>query len=116
MAKQQSKLNFNFDSLDYAQLCQARDEVLQLIENRRAEEKAKLQQEFATRAQELGFDLSEMFGKKTGSKTVSKKVGTAQVKYRHPNDPKLTWSGRGRMAGWLAELVSKGNNKEKYAV
>ena len=116
MAKQQSKLDLNLDSLDYGQLCQVRDEVLQLIDQKRAEAKKQLQQEFTTKAQELGFDLGEMFGGKMGSKATGKKSGMAQVKYRHPSDSKLTWSGRGRMAGWLAELVAKGNDKEKYAV
>ena len=116
MAKQQSKMDLNLESLDYGQLCQVRDEVRELMEKKRAEAKKQLQQEFTTKAKELGFDLNEMFGGKAGSRAAGKKTGTAQVKYRHPTDSKLTWSGRGRMAGWLAELVAKGNDKEKYAV
>ena len=90
--------------------------MLKLIDQKRGEAKKQLQQEFTTRAKELGFDLDEMFGGKAVSRAAGKKTGTAQVKYRHPSDSKLTWSGRGRMAGWLAELVAKGDKKEKYAV
>ena len=116
MAKQQSKIDLNLESLDYGQLCQVRDEVRELMEKKRAEAKKQLQQEFTTKAKELGFDPGDVFGGKAGAKVASKKSGTVQVKYRHPSDSKLTWSGRGRMAGWLAELVAKGDKKEKYAV
>jgi DNA-binding protein H-NS len=115
MAKQ-SKHDLNLESLDYGQLCQVRDQVAELIDQKRAEARQQLQQEFMAKAQELGFDPKDVFGGKTGPKAAGKKSGTAQVKYRHPSDPTLTWSGRGRMATWLAELVAKGDNKEKYAV
>ena len=115
MAKQ-PKHNIDLEALDYGQLCQVRDQVLELIDQKRSEAKQKLQQEFTMKAQELGFELSEVVGGKRATKSGGKKSGAAQVKYRHPSDPALTWSGRGRMAGWLAELVAKGNNKEKYAI
>ena len=37
-----------------------------------------------------------------------------KVRYQHPTDSKLTWSGRGRMPLWLHELIEDGNNKEDY--
>jgi DNA-binding protein H-NS len=115
MAKQ-AKIDLNLESMDYGQLCQARDQVLELIAQKRAEARQELQDEFAKKAMELGFSLNEVFGGKKGTKGSGKKNGNALAKYRHPSDPTLTWSGRGRMAGWLAELVAKGNDKEKYAV
>lgn len=115
MAKQ-PKLDFDLQALDFSQLCQVRDQVLELIDQRRSEARHQLQEEFSRKAQELGFDPGELFSGRRGGKGASKKSGTAAVKYRHPTDPTLTWSGRGRMAGWLAELVAKGNSREKYAV
>jgi DNA-binding protein H-NS len=44
----------------------------------------------------------------------SKKAGVA-VKYRDPKSGG-TWSGRGRMASWLAEKVKAGEKVEKYLV
>lgn len=35
------------------------------------------------------------------------------VKYRHPTDASLTWSGRGRWPFWLRDLVDKGVGKDK---
>ena len=44
----------------------------------------------------------------------AKKAGVA-VKYRDPKSGG-TWSGRGRMASWLAEKVKAGEKIEKYLV
>ena len=51
-------------------------------------------------------------GRKQARKSVRRKGGAA-VKYR---DPKTgdTWSGRGRMARWLADKVSAGEKADKY--
>jgi DNA-binding protein H-NS len=41
---------------------------------------------------------------------------TAAIKFRHPKDASLTWSGRGRPAKWLADLIKKGHKREEFAV
>ena len=43
----------------------------------------------------------------------AKKEGRVAVKYRDPKSG-ATWSGRGRMASWLAEKVKAGEKAEKY--
>lgn len=42
--------------------------------------------------------------------SVSKLLGygsSAPIKYRHPDDPKLTWSGRGPKPKWLKALLEQ---------
>ena len=41
------------------------------------------------------------------------KKGGAKIKYRDPRSGE-TWSGRGRMARWLADKVKAGENQDKY--
>ena len=48
------------------------------------------------------------------ARRAKKKAGVA-VKYRDPKSGG-TWSGRGRMASWLAEKVKAGEKVEKYLV
>lgn len=68
-------------------------------EARKAAEKA---------AAEFGFSLSEVFEgaaspeRKTGGKTVS------APRYRNPENPDQTWTGRGRRPAWFAQAVEKG--------
>jgi DNA-binding protein H-NS len=50
---------------------------------------------------------------KSSPKRVQKPAAKALVKYRDPKT-RETWSGRGRMARWLAEKVKTGEKAEKY--
>ena len=43
------------------------------------------------------------------------KKGAAKIKYRDPKSGE-TWSGRGRMARWLANKVEAGEKQDKYLV
>ena len=38
----------------------------------------------------------------------------APIKYRGPNGE--TWSGRGKMAGWLVKLIEAGHDRDEYFV
>ena len=44
-----------------------------------------------------------------------KKTRSVQAKYRDPKSGEA-WSGRGRMARWLAEKVANGEKADKYLV
>lgn len=45
------------------------------------------------------------------------KRSTVAVKYRDPNNPENTWTGRGRMPRWLAEAIATGGaSKDDYLV
>ena len=47
-------------------------------------------------------------GAKTGRKTAGAPRGKVAPKYRDPANPANTWTGRGRMPKWVAELSAKG--------
>ena len=64
------------------------------------------------KAQELGFSLAEL----TGGKKMRKSSGPAGAKYRHPANPEVTWSGRGRQAGWFKDAIEAGKTPESMAV
>ena len=36
------------------------------------------------------------------------------AKFRNPDKPSQTWTGRGLASKWLKELVEKGHNKDEY--
>ena len=38
------------------------------------------------------------------------------VKYRHPEDPKKTWTGRGVMPTWLQALINAGHERSEFEV
>ena len=38
------------------------------------------------------------------------------VKYRHPEDPEKTWTGRGVMPTWLQVLLDSGHDRSEFEV
>ena len=71
--------------------------------------------ELETRARELGFSLAELAGM-AGAAAKSSRAA-AQPKYRNPNNPEETWSGRGRQPRWLTvALTSVGAKIEDFLI
>lgn len=63
-------------------------------------------------AKELGFSLAEL----VGVKKTRKSSGPVAAKYRHPENPEITWSGRGRQPGWFRDAVQTGTKPESLAI
>jgi DNA-binding protein H-NS len=53
-----------------------------------------------------GLTLAEVFPRLAGGKGRRGKA-TVAPKYRHPEDPSQTWSGRGKRPLWLVALLKK---------
>lgn len=83
------------------------------IERREKDEKIRARKELEAFAAERGFSLDELIGSADGKK---KEKGTVAVKYRHPTNPELVSSGRGRQAKWIEEWLSGGGTLDQLAV
>ena len=86
-----------------------------LIKQRRATEIKEGRAKITALAKELGFSISEIVGDKPSKKTRST-LPTAKPKYRSKSNPTLTWSGRGRMATWLADEIKAGKSKDSFLI
>ena len=53
-------------------------------------------------AKEMGFDLEDLM---SGG---AKSSASVAPKYQHPENPELTWSGRGRKPKWYVEALESG--------
>ena len=101
----------NLEKLSYTELIELRDEIDGLIAQKKVEEKVALRARFSELARESGFEIHEVLGGK------SKKGSTVAIKYRDPDNPSNTWTGRGRMPRWMAAATRKrGVNKEDFLV
>lgn len=88
------------------------------IQKRKQAEKETVLQQVIALAATHGFKLEELLGEKAAP-TAGKKKGVrkpARIKYRHPQQTELTWTGRGRKPGWVAEWLGAGNGIEALAV
>ncbi len=79
------------------------------IVSRQSKDRTELKQKMQALAEEAGLSLDDVFG---GARRGGRGKGSVAVKYRHPDDSSMTWTGRGRRPKWL-EGVS---NIEKFRV
>jgi DNA-binding protein H-NS len=93
-------------------------------EARRESGKKELVEEFKARAAEMGLSLHELVGStgqagRTARKARSLRKGASAsppaAKFRNPETGE-TWSGRGRMPGWLKQAEEQGRSREDFAV
>lgn len=85
----------------------------ELVERaKRAREEAKRAAEEA--AKKYGFSLDEILG--DGKKKSASPRKPAAPKYRNPNNPEQTWSGRGRQPDWYKEAVDAGTAPEAMLI
>lgn len=106
--------------MDYDLNSMSRDELQKLSkdveralatveERRRAEARSAAEKA----AREHGFSLDDVLEgqkKKGGAKTKN------PPKYRNPENPTQTWSGRGRQPGWIKEALENGKSLDDFAI
>ena len=98
----------NIGALKYADLLALKTQIEDAIAVRKVEEKTELKKKLAELATKNGFSVEELYGKS--------RKGKFEIKFRHPKDASLTWTGRGRKPGWLNEAVKKGAKLESFAI
>ncbi|MEA2600936.1 MAG: DNA-binding protein [Acidobacteriota bacterium] len=85
------------------------------VTTRREAERERVLGQMRELAAGLGLTLEEVVRLERG-KGIKGTAGGVQAKYRHPNDPSLTWSGRGKRPAWLTEALAAGKSLEDFAV
>ena len=96
------------DKLSLRQLRELQSTIAAAISSREAQERADLKRKLVELAGKSGFGVGELFGDGRG-----RKRGPVAIKYRHKDDPTLTWTGRGRRPRWL---VKAGGDIERFRV
>lgn len=63
-------------------------------------------------AKKHGFSLQDLVGGSKGRKTKA----PSPPKYKHPENPEVTWTGRGRQPAWIKDALARGEALEKFAI
>lgn len=88
-----------------------------LAAQKRAQEKTDLRDKVIGIIKDAGFSVDEIFPSSgSASAKPSKQKSTPEVKYRDPQNPKNTWSGRGRKARWLVDAEASGRPLSDFEV
>lgn len=103
----------DISTLSVAELNALLQQIPAEIQRREKQEKTRIRQELEALAAKSGYTLDELLSE-VGQQVrkVSKPVA---VKYRHPQDSTLSWTGRGRQPKWLVEFLASGGRIEQLA-
>jgi len=97
----------DLSAMSVAQLNELMQKIPAEIKRREAQEKVSVLNELKKVAQKHGYSLEQLIGKEVKVRG-PKSGGTVAVKYRHPKDASLQWTGRGRQPKWVAAWLSDG--------
>lgn len=104
----------DLSALTVSQLRDLQQQIPAEIKRRQSKEKQNVLKELRAAAKARGFELEDLVGGTPAKKKAAS--GKVKVKYRHPKDATLEWTGRGRQPKWVVEFLAKGGKIEALAV
>jgi DNA-binding protein H-NS len=105
-----AKTGFDLSKLSIEELQSLARDIEAEIVNRRVVEKERVLNQMRDLASSLGMTLEELMRQEGISGS------TVPVKYRHPENPGLTWSGRGKRPTWVNEALASGMKLEDLSI
>lgn len=105
----------DLSALSLAELRNLQQIIPAEMKRREAQEKIDALNEVRALAKAKGFSLEDLLGKEAKVGKV-RSGGVVKVKYRHPNDASLEWTGRGRRPKWVETWLAEGRSIDELAV
>jgi len=103
--------DYDLEALSLSELKKMQKDVAKAISTYQDRQKAEARAKVEAFAKELGYSLAELVG--PGSKP---KRTPAAPKYRHPENPALTWSGRGREPQRFVDALDTGTTADDLEI
>lgn len=103
--------DFDLEALSLTELRKLHKDIAKAITTYEDRQKAEARAKVEVFAKELGYSLAELVG--NDMKTARAPV---PAKYRHPENPALNWSGRGRKPQWFLDALSAGKTAKDMAI
>ncbi|MFC5476137.1 H-NS family nucleoid-associated regulatory protein [Paraherbaspirillum soli] len=105
----------DLSGLSVADLRALQDDVKQALKDREQQELAKAREQILAIAQGAGISLKDLLGAQSRGKSGVAKNKVA-VRYRHPSDASLQWTGRGRQPKWVQDWLASGSSMDAIRV
>lgn len=119
---------FDLKSLSMQELKSLQNKVEREMAGRDKRQRKDALSAVKDKAKQLGYSLDDLVGAKKGAatspstsskakpKAKAKTRAPAAPKYRSPQDPSQTWSGRGRPPSWIKDAQNKGVDIETMRI
>lgn len=102
----------DLEKLDLGELKTLAKDIEKAVKKREADNVKKAREAAETAAREYGYSLEEIMGTRSSSRAAS----SSEAKFRHPENPALTWSGRGRQPQWFKDAIASGKDPEDLSI
>ncbi|ETX14051.1 hypothetical protein OCH239_05270 [Roseivivax halodurans JCM 10272] len=99
-------------ALSKDELLKLRKDLDKAIENYDRRQRKEALAAAEAKAREMGFSLAEL----TGGSAGAEKGTVNPPKYQHPENPELTWTGRGRQPAWIKERLAEGKSLDAFLI
>ena len=99
-------MKIDLESYSLKELKKIRGDVEKAISSFEQRKLAEARSELSAKASEFCYSLDDLLGA-----VATRKRTPAKPKYRHPAEPELTWTGRGRSPLWMVELENNGKSR-----
>ena len=103
----------NLDKLSVRELEELKTSAEHKIAEKRKADRKEALHAATDAAAKYGFTLVELMGE---TKPVGKKKPTSPPKYAHPENPSLTWTGRGRQPAWIKDGLAAGKALDDFLI
>lgn len=102
----------DLSNMSLGDLRNLQEQIKQEMKKREVQEVQKAREQILAIAQSVGVPLKDLMA----SAGRGSKGGTVAVRYRHPDDSNLQWTGRGRQPKWVKEWVEGGKSIDDLRV
>jgi len=109
----------DFSSYSAEELARISELAERQVQAKKEEQIVELRRRAEELARSMGVSVNEvveMMGARGGVSVARKSPGRAKIKYRHPHNSDLTWTGRGHRPRWLSEALEQGSRLEDFMV
>lgn len=103
----------NLEKLSVRELEELKASAEQKIAEKRKADRKEALQAAKDAAAKYGFTLVELMG---DTKSAGKTKPASPPKYAHPENPSLTWTGRGRQPGWIKDGLAAGKALDAFLI
>jgi DNA-binding protein H-NS len=108
----------NLDAMSVDEMWQLHEEISRVLSVRLTSEKRELEKRLAQLRREKEMRQSEPTGAQSLIEAPRERRRYPRVfpKYRNPQEPSETWSGRGKQPRWLAAALKTGHSIEEFVI
>ena len=90
--------------------------VIELAEKALKDKQASKRKQVMNQINELAASIGVIVEVVEKDRKSSRKSTKVAAKYRHPNDPEITWTGRGVTPKWLKALLDAGHDRSEFQI